>query len=337
MENLDVLMREIANAVEDARFDRAKGLIDDLLGVENDHPVALGYLAVVQLRSNARVTGSVTMKRAQEAFETKIESESDDSRKRLWEKLRSSIIHTLFQLASGSDSEVLSLARLILEEVGVQHERAYLALALDFAQTYRQSISAPDPQKSLLNDSITLLNKAIEIEPQYASAWYNLACAHALLHQKVEMLETLKKAIDLGRTLYEVDYRVTIREDSDFDDYKQDPEFNQLVNPLPDDPFLRSLYSLLRDGALDQVLIMGQTAREKLPPHSSDLLGTLEAMHEAARRVLLDVDENGEFMTGNYGLEPRKYKGILDTLAVEIENLQDSGIQSDAMKVFRGE
>lgn len=69
-------------------------------------------------------------------------------------------------------------------------------------------------------------DKAIEIYPQFADAHYNLARVYTLRKEegdKETMLEYLKKAIELGG-----EYKKA-KEDEDFKDYWDDPEFKELV------------------------------------------------------------------------------------------------------------
>ncbi len=75
-------------------------------------------------------------------------------------------------------------------------------------------------------EAITSLNRSVELNPEFASAYYNLACFYAQSGEKKDMLENLSKAIELDRY---TDYREMADEDGDFDPFRDDEDFTALV------------------------------------------------------------------------------------------------------------
>ena len=67
--------------------------------------------------------------------------------------------------------------------------------------------------------------KAVEIDPKYAPAWYNIACSHALEKNVEKAVENLGKAIGLDQS-----YRDKAKLDSDFDSIKNEKAFKDLIN-----------------------------------------------------------------------------------------------------------
>ncbi|EAY25859.1 tetratricopeptide repeat protein [Microscilla marina] len=67
-------------------------------------------------------------------------------------------------------------------------------------------------------------NQALQIAPNYDSAWYNRACVYALEQHKTNMLSCLTKAICLRST-----FKIEARQDFDFSNFRQDPDFKKLV------------------------------------------------------------------------------------------------------------
>lgn len=78
-----------------------------------------------------------------------------------------------------------------------------------------------------LDEAIVQYQKAIAINPDYTTAHYNLACAYSLNNDKTLAIETLHKAIMLNRKYIEMS-----RTDSDFDNIRESPEFQHLINSV---------------------------------------------------------------------------------------------------------
>jgi len=66
--------------------------------------------------------------------------------------------------------------------------------------------------------------RAIELNPEYATAYYNRACAYALLGEAEDACEWLEKAIELDEK-----YREMAQGDKDFNGIRQDGRFKVLV------------------------------------------------------------------------------------------------------------
>lgn len=75
-------------------------------------------------------------------------------------------------------------------------------------------------------EALIPLEKAIKLEPNYALAWLNKAAAHSHLRQKPEMLGALKRAIELDPDLRK---QAKTDPDKDFEHYRNDPDFQELV------------------------------------------------------------------------------------------------------------
>ena len=63
------------------------------------------------------------------------------------------------------------------------------------------------------------------LNPDYAGAHYNIACAYSLKNEKTLSVEFLQKAITIDRSLIE-----NAKMDSDFDNIRESPEFQQLIS-----------------------------------------------------------------------------------------------------------
>jgi Tfp pilus assembly protein PilF len=68
------------------------------------------------------------------------------------------------------------------------------------------------------------IKEAIQLNPQFSDAWYNLAAVYAHLGERVNAVQSLKKAIDLNPALAS-----EARQDSDFEGLRADPEFSAMI------------------------------------------------------------------------------------------------------------
>jgi hypothetical protein len=78
-----------------------------------------------------------------------------------------------------------------------------------------------------ITDGLRMDRKLVRLEPQNATAHYNLACSLALCNKRPDALRSLRKAVSLGYT--DVDW---MQQDPDLEILKPDPGFQQLLGQL---------------------------------------------------------------------------------------------------------
>jgi tetratricopeptide (TPR) repeat protein len=84
-----------------------------------------------------------------------------------------------------------------------------------------------------LKKAIEMLQEAEQVArsqnvpPHLALILYNLACYHSLAGEKGEMLGRLREALSI-----EDEFRRSIADESDFDPFRNDPDFVQLVSEI---------------------------------------------------------------------------------------------------------
>jgi len=76
-------------------------------------------------------------------------------------------------------------------------------------------------------DGLKMDRKLVRLEPDNATAHYNLACSLALCKKRPAALQSLRKAVSLGYD--DVDWML---QDPDLEILKTDPEFQQLLGQL---------------------------------------------------------------------------------------------------------
>ncbi len=67
-------------------------------------------------------------------------------------------------------------------------------------------------------------DEAIKLKPDYASAWFNKACAYSLKGDKENTVENLRKAIALDPK-----YKEDAKKDEDFKNLWGDEDFKKMV------------------------------------------------------------------------------------------------------------
>lgn len=75
-----------------------------------------------------------------------------------------------------------------------------------------------------LQKAIQSYDKAIDLNPEYANAWYNRACAYGHLNNVDLALRDLQQAINL-----DAEYGKTVKTDVDFDGIRENARFMALL------------------------------------------------------------------------------------------------------------
>ncbi len=76
-------------------------------------------------------------------------------------------------------------------------------------------------------DGLRMDRKLVKLEPDNATAHYNLACSLALCKKRPDALRSLRKAVSLGYD--DLDW---MQQDPDLEILKADPEFRKLLRKL---------------------------------------------------------------------------------------------------------
>jgi predicted Zn-dependent protease len=131
------------------------------------------------------------------------------------------------ELAADNPEPWMILAGIAAKRQGSEAARALTAKALAIAPTWA---AAHFVHGIYLNDvgrtheAAIHVQRATELDPDYADAWYNLACYRALLGETQAALVALAEAVARDPSS-----RETAREDADFASIATDPRFVQLT------------------------------------------------------------------------------------------------------------
>jgi tetratricopeptide (TPR) repeat protein len=72
--------------------------------------------------------------------------------------------------------------------------------------------------------AIRVLQQAIEVDPNYATSYYNVSCIHAVKRERGKALEYLKRAMAL-----DPNYKEKAKRDKDFDSLRGEKEFEEMI------------------------------------------------------------------------------------------------------------
>ena len=72
--------------------------------------------------------------------------------------------------------------------------------------------------------ALRMFQQAVEVDPNFATSYYNLSCIYAVKKEKDKAFEYLKKAISLDQK-----YKEKARADKDFDNLRGEKGFDEIV------------------------------------------------------------------------------------------------------------
>ncbi len=108
----------------------------------------------------------------------------------------------------------------IVKELSKENPETYLPLEIEHYSTLGSNyIMLKD-----LENALKYINQALEIDPAYANALYNKACVESIMNNNVESLDSLRKAIELDKSLAD-----SAKSDDDFDNLRNLKEFKELI------------------------------------------------------------------------------------------------------------
>ncbi len=111
-----------------------------------------------------------------------------------------------------------------------QFEIAFYEAVLKRCPTYSEVVGllgGLSTKVGRIEDGLKMDRKLVRLEPENATAHYNLACSLALCRKRPDALRSLRKAVSLGYR--DVDWML---QDPDLEILKEDPEFRQLLGQL---------------------------------------------------------------------------------------------------------
>ena len=111
------------------------------------------------------------------------------------------------------------------DEASAEFKRA-ISIDSDNAKVH-YNLGAAYEKQGKYDLAVESCQKAIAINPDDAKAHYNLSCVYALKNETNLSIESLQKAVILNKIAIEA-----AKTESDFDNIRSSPEFQQLINSV---------------------------------------------------------------------------------------------------------
>lgn len=242
---------------------------------------AHAWLGLALFRGTTVGPAQASLSKAAELLRAAREKTTDDELKAElgWEL--QGLADRLHEAVEASPS-VLAAARFVADELKLEHPPSLRVLVEDVAEREGNPVKAA-----------TMLKRALAADPTDAESHYLAARLFARLGRRSNLMGHLKKAVEYAEGAVAV--RSLARYEADFDGYRDDEAFAQLVDQLPTEPTLRPLYAALEGGDAASVIQLAAAL-----PQTLDVLQPLRDAHQlagdeaAAARVQALIDEQEE-------------------------------------------
>jgi hypothetical protein len=287
---------------------RVLALANAALAQRRDDPEAIGWLGLAQYLSNQVPAGQAQLKRAFELLNKQLAAPglTDEGRHQLtW--LQHGLANRLIDALADNPTLGLPAARFVVDTLKLDHAPALRLLAEDLATA--------DPVKAA-----TSLKRALAVDATDPETHYLMARLLARMGKKPNVLKHLQAALKYGAGLVAV--RTLAKFEPDFDGFRQDAEFNALIDSLPADPKVRPVYLALDAGDSFKARDLARAAEAQ----AANPLDILYPWREAVELLL----ESGEGETAVLEQE-------LEGLDARIGALEEKDAVSEAYQRYCGE
>lgn len=296
--------------IEDAWFeqDRARGLslAKTRLAANEGDVVARGWVAVGLAATGAFGQASAALQQTFEALGQNLERAQDEDRKDELRFERAALAGRFLEAVG--ETHVVDGAKLLVERLSLEHPPALRVLAAEALARSNDAARA-----------MALVKRALAVDPSDSEALYLGARAAARAGRKPNVMSLLQKALDVADGTIAV--RLLARYEPDFDGLRTDAEFSALIDPVPREEPLRSLYLALEAGRLEEVLSLAAGAKAT----AANRLDVLYPWREALE-LLLDRDGSGS-----------PWEAPLEALQAEVDAHQAKDEESAAWARFCGD
>lgn len=274
-----------------------------------DDAQAHAWLGLVSSVTNKVAAGQASIKRAFELIRADLAKAASDDEKHQHEWALHGIANRLIDALAENPTLGLPAAHFVADTLKLDHAPSLRLIAEERANREGDVIGAA-----------TLLKKSLQLDATDPETHYLMARLLARLGKKANVLQHLKKAIENGGGTISV--RTLARFEPDFDGFRKDDEFNDLIDNLPKDPVLRPLYAALDAGETYKVNELAPAALEKAAARLDVLYPWREAME-----LLLDSGEGDE----------KQLTADLEKVEKEINALEDQSVASAVYQRFCGD
>ncbi len=269
------------------------------------------WLGLALCVTNKVAAGQASLKRAFELLRADLEQALDEDQKHelTWEL--HGISNRLVDTLADDPAQGVTAAQFIVDVLKFEHAPSLRLLSENVSSKDGDPIKAAQ-----------LLKRALAVDPTDPESHYLAARLFARLGKKPQVLSHMQKSLDNAAGTIAV--RTLARFEPDFDGFRKDPEFAELVDPFPKDAVLRPIYLALDTGDFPQVVALATAAAAKVPNRLDVLYPWREALE-----LLLDQTPGDE-------IDP-KLNAQLDVVQTDIETREDRDEESPVYSKFCGD
>lgn len=271
--------------------------------------MAHAWLGLVQSVTDRVAAGQASIKKAFELLRGELAKATTEEDKHQLTWTLHGIANRLIDSLAENPSLGLPAAHFVADTLKLDHAPSLRLIAEERANREGDVIGAA-----------TMLKKALQLDATDPETHYLMARLLARLGKKPNVLSHLKKAIENAAGTISV--RTLARFEPDFDGFRKDEEFNELIDTLPKDPVLRPIYAALDAGETFKVAELSPAAVAK----AAQKLDVLYPWREALE-LLLDSGEGDE----------QQLRADLEKVEKDIDALESKELVSDVYQRFCGD
>jgi hypothetical protein len=270
---------------------------------------ALGWLGLAQYVGNQVSAGQASLKQAFDLLRAQLAAAADEEAQHQWTWAMHTVANHLIDALAENPTLGVPASTFVVETLKLDHVPALRVLAEHKAGPGGDAVGAS-----------MLLKRALALDASDPETHYLLARLLARVGKKPNVMKHLAKAIEFGAA--HTSARTLARFEPDFDGFREDPEFQALIEVLPEDSVLRPIYEALDKGELF-------TALELAPAAVTTAAQPLDVLYPWREALELTLD-SGE------GDEAKLTKD-LETVQARIDALEDEGAVSEVYSRFCGD
>ncbi len=305
----------VLDPIEDAWLAQEPEVVEKLarerLAEDGDDASSHAWLGLALCITNKVAAGQSELKRAFELIRAAHDRATDEEMKHELNWELHSISNRLIDTLGENPTLGASAAQFIVDTLKFEHAPSLRLMS--------ENVSAQqgDPIKAA-----QLLKRALAVDATDPESHYLAARLFARLGKKPQVLSHLQKALDNAAGTIAV--RTLARFEPDFDGFRKDPEFAELVDPFPKDAVLRPIYQALDTGDFARVVELASGSADRVPNRLDVLYPWREALE-----LLMDQAPGDEI--------DQTINAKLDVVQTDIEAREDRGEESPVYSKFCGD
>lgn len=311
----DELAPPVLDPIEDAWLAQEPETVEQMararLAEDANDAKSHSWLGLALCVTNKMPAGQASLKRAFELLRAELEKTADEDQRHELNWELHGISNRLVDALGENPALGVAAAQFIVDGLKFEHAPSLRLISEHVATQQGDPIKAAG-----------FLKRALAVDSTDPESHYLASRLFARLGKKPQVLSHLQKALDNAAGTIAV--RTLARFEPDFDGFRKDPEFAELVDPFPKDEVLRPIYQALDTGDFTAVVELATANAPKVPNRLDVLYPWREALE-----LLMDQAPGDEL--------DQNLNAQLDVVQTEIETREDNDEESPVYSKFCGD